>query len=532
MKKYLLLIPILFVMLLNVIGCGQVVNVSAADTDSYASFFQPVDAISYPSGMSSEFDLTNVDDFRWFVNDSNVFDSNPSLCSECSNYEYYFYTVFMFASEYEKYVNGQDCDVCFYYFAFKSPDYIENDVCILLSATKDRGNYHSHYRYVKLKSDGTFDFRSSCTSTCSYLCYCKTNGQIDFNWYTSGSLSNVVLSCSSYFFYQATNIPDFPFPDFVNYSGSSSDELKVEVEFDPVLTDVFSRKVVKDGKITTLESVNVSITNNSSFPIQYSWFIVSHGEDFILSPDKYFGSPNGKVYSGNPAYAYVTDEWCYLPKYDESDRGAVINTFTPSTWHYISANSKDDITVSFSQMKLFQNANYDVFVYAVRNDKDSVCVIPYNQSSFMQGYNKEYMIDFLKAELVYSSSFSITDPAEFDSSLNDNGSYAFDPDDRTLFNRASGYIDDNGEVVIKKIDTDKLAYDPNSWGSQYDSDAWEQYYKTQNSVSSDINQLSLNFSSFFRFVNTTFGYFPKNFQSVVVLGLTSCVVLGILKAVF
>lgn len=528
MKKYLLLIPTMFVMLLNVIGCGQVVFNASAAVD-YSEYFLPADSIAYPSGLAFEFDVTNADDFRLFVTNSDLYKSNPFICN-CP--DYYFYCVYMSSGEYEKYSNGQDAYVTFHYFGFESCEYQENDYNIFFPDTAYGGNQHSHSRRVLYRSDGTFNFLSVSSSR-DYLNYCKTNGQLRSSWYTADNIFSSELPCNNYYFYQATNIPDFPFPDFVDYSGgSSSNKLNVDVSFEPVLTDVFSRKVVKDGKVITLESINVSITNNSSFPIQYAWFIVSHGENFILSPDKSFDSPNGKVYSGNPAYAYVTDEWCYLPKHDGTGKGGIVNTYTPSTWHYISSNSKDDITVSFSQMKLFQNANYDVFVYAVRNDKDSVCVIPFNQSSFQQGYNEEYMIDFFKAELVYSSIFSITDPAEFNPSLNDNGSYAFDPDDKTLFNRASAYKDDNGEVVIKKVDTDKFISSPDSWGSEYDSDAWDKYYKSQNTVSSDINQLSLNFSSFFRFVNTVFSYFPKNFQSVFILGLTACVVLGILKVVF
>jgi hypothetical protein len=124
--------------------------------------------------------------------------------------------------------------------------------------------------------------------------------------------------------------------------------------------------------------------------------------------------------------------------------------------------------------------------------------------------------------------FTISNPATFDSTAND-GSYAFDIDDRQLFNRANGYIDDNGNVVIDRIDTDSLIGSSDSWGSQYDSDAWDTYYKNQNTVSSDIDQLSRNFSSFFRFVNKVFSYFPKNYQSIIILGLTSMVVLGLFK---
>gem|GEM_PF-5247023 len=523
MKKYLLLIPTLFVMLLNVIGCGQVVFNSSAAVD-YSQYWRTLE--SY--------------DEKYFYNDESLIaELQPVLSQKVGNvdYPYYFVCFYCDESRYSYFVeNGGLLTLSVYFVFLKSSDIVSsNSYGILLGEDySDTFTILTHFDI-----DDSYQIRTDLGNIKSYykeygnLLYYTNTSYFSMETFKMQSLPESDYINDSYvYLYQNSNIPDFPFPDFVNHGSSSSNQLKVDVKFDPELTDTFNRTINVNGKKTTLETINLTITNNSKFPIQYAWFIVPHGETFYISPDKYFGSPNGKVFSGNPAYAYVTDEWCYLPKNDGSDCSGIINTYTPSTWHYVSANSNDDVTVSFSQMLLERYRQYDVLVYAVRNDKDSVCVIPFNQSSFQQGYNKDYMIDFLKAELVYSSNFSIINPAEFDSSLNDNGSYAFDPDDKTLFNRASGYIDENGEVVIKQVDTDKLVQSPDSWGSQYDSDAWDKYYKSQNSVSSDINQLSLNFSSFFRFVNTVFGYFPKNFQSVVVLGLTTCVVIGILKVVF
>lgn len=517
MKKYLLLIPTMFVMLLNVIGCGQVVFNASAAVD-YSEYFQH--EVSEVNELFN-FDFTDFD----------------AICSADERYlpayygtEYYFYSISCDPNVYDNYINGSvDLKSVFTFtlFALKDLSYEENDYCI-----RFRPKIYSTRFLTDDSSAVDYPFGTEEQSS-YYVYYYKNTGSFSIvSAYSSNVRPEAENFCDGrYYFYQSTNIPDFPFPDFVNH-GSSSNKLNVDVSFEPPLTGKFDRRVVERGRTITLENFKFRVTNNSKFSIQYAFFIVKRDEEFNISPDKSFDSPNGKVYSGNPAYAYVTDEWCYLPKHDGTGKGGIVSTFTPSTWHYLSSGDEDSVDISFSQMLLKEYTPYDLYVYAVRNDKDSVCVIPFNQSSFQQGYNEEYMIDFLKAEIVYSSTFSVLNPAEFNPSLNDNGSYAFDPDDKTLFNRASAYKDDNGEVVIKKVDTDKFISSPDSWGSEYDSDAWDKYYKSQNTVSSDINQLSLNFSSFFRFVNTVFSYFPKNFQSVFVLGLTGCVVVGILKVVF
>lgn len=488
-KRYLLLIPLLFVMLLNVSVYGHVV---ATDSD-YSRFFldPPEDVIEY-------LDFTDVEQFDLF---------------DFPDFSNYYYQVQCSLNEYEFYISGKVdyLDIHFLVCDFSnSVNFIRGDFLTATTNIKYYNYWYTFYRdsgYSLVSSD--IDFR--------YFYFTPQTGA----W----GLSSSSFSSSS----DEVRIPDYHTLyiecDYFDLNSSSSSSLNVDVVFSPELTGAFSRTVMQNGQKVTLDTLNFTVTNNSNFPIQYIFAIVNRDEDFFVYNDSNsYSVPNGKVFGGNPSYVYVKDEWLYLPSGETKKN--VTSTFAPSSWHYVSSKNSDSVNIGFNQMKLNIGVYYNVYVYAIRNDSSQVLCIPYNIDSWQ--YNEDYVIDFSFAELVYSSVFTISNPATFDPTAND-GSYAFDIDDRQLFNRANGYIDDNGNVVIDRIDTDSLIGSSDSWGSQFDSNAWDTYYKNQNTVSSDIDQLSRNFSSFFRFVNKVFSYFPKNYQSIIILGLTSLVVLGLFK---
>ncbi|MDE5854606.1 MAG: hypothetical protein K2H19_06040, partial [Ruminococcus sp.] len=241
---------------------------------------------------------------------------------------------------------------------------------------------------------------------------------------------------------------------------------------------------------------------------------------------------NGKGFYGNPAFAYLSDEWAYMPKFAglsdnpfSSNNTGIVKTYKPCAWHYLSEKDSFTTTISYSQMKLVKDKNYNVYVYAVRNDKDAICLISPIQTAH-GGYNKEYSIDLTQSELVYNSAFICRNPAEFDSNNNSNGTYAYNSDDDEIYRRATAYVDDNGEVKLEKVDTNAFL----SPSGDYSGTAWNN--STKNTVSSDISQLSINFASFYKFVNSVLGYFPKNVQSLYSLGFLSIIVLGMVKVVF
>lgn len=502
-KKYFLLIPLIMVLCFNVCVYG---SVKAVD---YSAYFHPWDDCPYDFAFSP--------------------DNPASISYDCSissgTRDLYFYAVYMDSNDYDNYLNGLNYRLLVRVIDFYNPDAAypttksENDYFIRFHGFKDNRLWSFSY---DASTDSFSKTVSDTPRSTIDLIYFKDSGQIrsvpadapDSDYFNDGS------SVGSHFFMQYTNYPGF---DLVNFENEST--LDVSVSFNPELSGAFSRTVMQNGSKVTLDTLNFTVTNNSNFPIQYIFAIVNRDEDFFLyNENNSFSVPNGKVFGGNPSYVYVKDEWLYLPSGETKKN--VTSTFAPSSWHYVSSKNSDSVTIGFNQMKLNIGVYYNVYVYAIRNDSNQVLCIPYNIDSWQ--YNEDYVIDFTSAELVYSSEFTILNPATFDPTAND-GSYAFDIDDRQLFNRANGYIDDNGNVVIDRIDTDSLIGSSDSWGSQFDSNAWDIYYKNQNTVSSDIDQLSRNFSSFFRFVNKVFSYFPKNYQSIIILGLTSMVVLGLFK---
>lgn len=499
LKKILLLIPTAFIMLLNCISFT-----AFADEINYQDYW--IDLSEIPELQSRE----------WIFDSTKDSNHNPGF----SKYIYAVDTINK--SSYDDFISGIDDVFSFksYYIDLTNVEFESNEYSVV-----SLNRVPVQQIEFEFCSDGTLYFYPAVTNS-YFIRYFPDSGTIqlvpifDSSGYPLADKS--YINTNKYYIHIESNHPDFPVPDFAG--GSSGGALNVSVNFDPEMSGDFQRREIINDKIVTIDTLNFSVTNNSKFSIQYLVAIVSQDDFFSLYSDNAISHPNGKVYSGDPTYVYVSDEWCYLP----SGTKGITSTYCPSSWHHVDSGDVDNVTVNFNQMKLNIGVIYSVYVYAVKNTQDSVCVIPFNQDSYQ--YNEDYVLNFSDAQVVYSSQFTCSNPAEFDPNSN-SGSYAFDGSDTSFFNRANGYIDENGNVVIDRIDTDSLISGSDSWGSQFDKNAWDVYYDRQNSVSSDLTQLSNNFSSFFRFINKVFGYFPKNFQSVISLGLTSVVVLGIIKVV-
>lgn len=508
-KKYLLLIPLIMVLCFNVCVYG---SVQAVD---YSAYFHPWEECPYEFSFSPE---------------------NPTkISTDCpissGTRDLYFYAVYMNFSEYDNFLNGLNYKIFVRVYDFRNPDSEYPTV-------KTENDYFIRFHYLKDISLWTFSYNVSTgsfsktvsysVSTANDFLYFKKSGQIrtvpydapDSDYFNDGS------SVGSHFFMQYTNYPGF---DLVNFENEST--LDVDVVFSPELTGAFNRTVSDRGQKVTLDDFSFKVSNNSNFDIQYLMAIYRESDTFLpFNTDplvaKYDSNFNGKTYNGSPVYVYVKDEWLYLPH----RQNGVITGYAPSSWHMVSAGDSDFVTINFNQVKLNTYQNYNVVVYAVRNDL--AYVTPFTDlHEFQVPACADYNVELDTLQLVYSSQFSILNPAEFDATNNEN-SYAFDENDRLLFNRANGYIDENGEMVIDRVDTNQWVTEGSDdpWVN-FDSDlnAWDTYYKNQNTVSSDIDQLSRNFSSFFKFVNKFFSYFPKNYQSIIILGLTSMVVLGLFK---
>lgn len=511
-KRYLLLVPLLLVMLLNVICYGSILSSSAAI--DYNSFFHPFSE----SGLE---EFCNITDPEIVMS---------KVTQRTGTYNYYIYTLSASEAEYNKYLNGEDYTLDF--------------TCVLfddLSAIIETDSFF--YLKKGVQKVYSCDFKSdfSTSSDLWYndgvenhyemgFSYCKSTGVFRDFWAFSSSYIDASYHSSRHYFYQYSNIPDFPY--FYDFDAAAS-VLNVDVVISPELIGTFNRTVKDRGQTVTLDDFQLHIKNNSNFDIQYLMAIYREGDTFLpfnsdplaAQSDNIF---TGKTYVGSPVYVYVKDEWIYLPH----RQSGVITGYAPSSWHMVSSGESDLVTISFNQVKLTTEQNYNVVVYAIRTDLNYVTPFT-NLNEFQMPACTDYNVDISDLSLVYSSLFSIVNPAEFDATNNKN-SYAFNEDDRLLFNRANGYIDENGDVVIDRVDTNQWVTEgSNDAWVNWDSDlnAWDTYYNNQNTVSSDIDQLSKNFSSFFKFVNKIFSYFPKNYQNITILGLTSLVVLGIIKVV-
>lgn len=508
-KKYLLMIPLLAVMLFNCVCYGQVI---AADDSTFPVFLEP-----------SDFSLYDFSDVDTLLSDSHLSSGSK---------EYYFTCAFMSNSAYNNFLSGGDYEVTLYMFYPKSfSNYVQNDDVIMFNISQ---GYKATFKYTA--SSDTFNTFDTCSGFSGAFYYDKTNGSVKYDaavYSLPTSLTVTSFLYERYYFFQGSNIPDFPLVH--DYSASQS-AMNVNVTFSPEFNGEISRTVKANGTTTTLETFNMTVTNNSKFNIQYLMAIYPSTDYFSpfqndpgIAGSWAASTPNGKTYVGNPSYVYVKDEWIYLPHGEQG----VITGYAPSSWHYLNSGATDDVTINFNQLKLDSTMIYEVSVYAVRNDYDYVS--PYTDLASFQ-WGSDYCIDSTGCERVYDSVFRLLNPATFNPN-NNEGSYAFDVDDTLLFNRANGYIDENGEVVIDRVDTNHLlnaGTDPDDpWRGWNDDDsAWEVYNKNQNTVSSDISQLSNNFGSFFRFINKVYSYFPKNYQTTIILGLTAVVVIAILKVVF
>lgn len=510
LKRYVLMIPLLAVMLLNCLCYGQVI--AADEAIDYSVHHRSAD----DSPIKDYFDITDVDSVVDYVRN---FSQNNS--------EYYFYSFYLHYNDDIRYSCGEKYSMSLdFSFISDYSGFTEDDNYYIVPSV----NYSVRFLFTVDPSTSSFTpFIGNGNPFGDRLIYYKNTGSYDIN--TTLYYNNPYYNLGHYHYFQYSNIPDFPL--FNDYEASQS-AMNVNVTFSPELTGAFNRTVTDRGQKVTLDEFSFSVENNSKFDVQYLMAIHKIDDSFYPFPDPInagYMTVNGKTYTGSPVYVYVKDEWLFLPHGVQG----IITAYAPSSWHKVSAGSVDSVTVNFNQLKLNSVDVYDVEVYAVRNDFNYVSPFT-NHNTFNYPASADCSIVQEDVQLVYSSRFNIANPAEFDPNNNDN-SYAYDEDDRFLFNRANGYIDENGETVIDRVDTNQFVNagnDPDDpWRGWDDSnDAWEYYYKNQNTVSSDIDQLSNNFSSFFKFVNKTFSYFPKNYQNIIMLGLTSIVVLAVIKVVF
>lgn len=278
--------------------------------------------------------------------------------------------------------------------------------------------------------------------------------------------------------------------------------LSLAISFDPVTNGSISRSQTLNGKQYTSDSLDLHITNNGN-NAQFAWFIVPHGTS-ISFPSSLVESSQG--FYGSPTFAFVTDEWIKL-----GSGAAHTDVLSPCAWHAIAQGYTNQIYhVPWSSMSLQKDVQYDCVVYACLVDNMSNMESPTWSAS-----NLTVSADLSGVTEVYRSTFSISDPADFKAQNEGFGAHPWNPsiDNSGLFNATSAWKDDNGKIMI-----------PGSGSSGFDIGGQTFGYPTDTTMSS-------MFRDYFSFINSALNCFPRIFLTLLSLGMSGMIVIGIIKVV-
>lgn len=524
MKKYLFLIPTLFVMLLtlvpsfSVMALGTIYDSETIETYTDYWDFDIVEplineaAVARKESIKADYEI-KADYYFYCVGSSSV-TLTSDIVSDGSLRDYLFY----FDSTDIVYEDSE-------YITFKIQSYYMCDFSITdYTASWDSISNRGVNWYVENVRD--------------YFTYSKKYGV----FYVSSSFtsSSKCLQCD-FIFYQDSNIPAFPFADGIS---NNSKGLNVNVIFLPALSGEVDRNISREDGISSLVSnMKMTVINNSSFPVQYKMYImkknqITHRHEVnIGSPGKYINSNpfSGTSFDDDPVFVYYSNEWVYSSSLDSSATwlNQVPEKQNKATeWHYLSAKDSVDVTFNFSQINLIEKEEYIVYVDAVRCDYGCSSLI--FQSAVEDIYPELKQLSQGDVVTVHQSTFSMVhysdvkyDPADSSngvlpySSYDDGYTYSFSYNAREK---------DDGTVDYTKKDVSSSASKGSTWGNV--SSGSIPSGSSSNSSSASFLSLSNSFSNFFRFVNQVFNYFPLSITSVYAVGVTSIVVLGIVKAVF
>ena len=269
-----------------------------------------------------------------------------------------------------------------------------------------------------------------------------------------------------------TNIPELTPPD----------PLDLSFTFSPNLSGAIQRSNTIDGKSYTSDTLDFTVTNNGN-AAQFAMFIVPHGVSVDIPASTTF--ENNAGFNGSPTFALVTEEWTKIKSGFFGE-----NVYMASAWHTVGAGDSMTYYIPWTAMNLQKSTMYQVVIYAMNIDDDSVV--------------SAQLWDAV--EYYRSSDFLMIDPAIYMDNSKQNGVYSYNgnQDMSGLFNTASAYHDDNGNLHIE---------------SQNNGNA--------------ISNINMNqiFGSFFSFFAAILGYFPSVFLTMIMLGLSAIIIIAIVKAV-
>ena len=520
MKKtlllYLSLVPFIFTFVLSVIPLSSAFAVINYEDYAYYDDFVDFEYFDY-------FCYDNVNDSITSFVSSRFSDRVPS------NFDNYIYFIYKDSTS----NTGSLNDLSFVYHGFYAncndiTVYFENDNVIV---------YQIPYGYkFSVDSSGNISVMSIYFTT--YILYDKTYGcfsysdrlnQIGSWWSESREYTPV-----GKLYYTSTNFEDFPYADGTSHN---SLPLNLSVSFSPSLSGSVDRSVGSGSNISYLQNLSMTVTNNSSKAVQYKFYIMksdqtSHRPWSASGGDMSSALASHQVvYDDDPVFIYYSNEWVYSANLDNSSdwyNGHPQKQQKSTEWHYISSGSSQTINFKFSQINLQEGVSYTAIVEAILTDYDCASRLWVSSATSESVYSEYKQLSIDDKATVYSSSFNMLQYSDvrYDHNDDSNGINPYsDYSDLESYNWSYLAKEENG---VTDYTNKNLYTDQNSW--------YRQSYNTSNinipSSSASFNSSTTYISSFLSFVSSVLGFFPAQFLSVFTVGITSVVVIGLIKVVF
>ena len=304
-----------------------------------------------------------------------------------------------------------------------------------------------------------------------------------------------------------------------------SSGLNVSVEFSPDFSGEVDRATYLDnGNVSYLDFFNFTVKNNGNTGIQYVMAIVEKGSsiNFDSSGISDYGADR-IIHDTNIKYVYISHEDCYM----DYGGGIFTSATMNSTFHFVAAKDQAYRNhVKWDMIDLKENHEYDAVVYAVENEADKTSYVDSTSTTYKL-YVADY-VDYSAVSEVYRSTFTVKNPAKYDSTSSYHGAVAnndftdYDDLTRTMYS----YTDySDGEKTL--YGTYKYGQDVNNHGNLTWID-YGDYSKGSTSYASLVSEGS----GVLRFFSTVLSYFPSPFLRIFTLGFSALIIISIIKRVF
>ena len=312
--------------------------------------------------------------------------------------------------------------------------------------------------------------------------------------------------------------------DFQTNMFSTEPVLDVEVSFYPDLKGDVDRRVSVNGSSSLLQDLKFSIVNNSSFPIQYKFWIDLANP--VTTRKGKFDSTNKKSYyethyDDDPVFVYYSNSQVYSVIDTESADGmyspqnvALYNKVTE--WHYLNSGESFSESFPFSMINLVEGSDYKVHVWAYKCDYDapSTNLMISEDTPSQEGYpaNPAYKEVDQKYKFHYDEDFKMLQYSDitYDPNAKSSTGLPYDGSMGISFQEKYRYSYDaktdlaSGKTTIGHVD---LYGDPNSWVNKNYNYSSSSSYGGKSSFS--FSNLLASSSAFFSFLSAALGFFPS-----------------------